>query len=229
MRERRSFTDIFCFHLSNAILLLPKKMIKVCPVCIVLLTLFICTFSFAASNVSIAPSDMLLPGSPGGLFRFDFVISNPEGVFAQGFQTTISVSGPGILTFDGTSSQAVATVVDYWIYGNSAGAAADDLGNNTYRFGDGPDNGVAQALAADDIVARYAFTWDGTQGDYTFALDLDTRKSFVLDQFFSKQALQFTPEPYSGDSRSFTVHIPEPVTLLFLSLGAVILCRRRRI
>ena len=183
------------------------------------------------SNISPEPvSDCNVVISPGGLFSFDFVISDMSGLTreAQGFQAIISVSGPGGLTGDEPNSVAVADELAYWLYGNSAPVFIDH-GDDSYTFGDNPFNGVAQSLSDGDILARYAFTWDGTVGYYTFTIDLDTDSSFILlEDFITKEALQFTPGPCPGDDSSFTVHIPEPATLILLALGGFALLRKRR-
>lgn len=187
--------------------------------------------------VILQPDNIMMPTSTGGLFSFDFVISSdPMGIYGQVFQSTISVSGPGTLTLDAASSAAVATVDDYWLLGNSGGAAAIDKGGNIYQFADDPWDAYAPELATNDIMARYAFTWDGTVGDYTFTLDLHTDNSFiVLDGFISYKALQL-PDPVSvwwsdpiidAEIDSFTVHIPEPTTLILLALGGMAVLRKR--
>lgn len=178
----------------------------------------------------------MIPGSPGGLFSFDLVISEEPGIFAQAFKATIgSVSGPGVLTFDVAASEAVAAETTYWVYGNSDGATAKKTDDGTYIFGDNPREPVFEALVIDDIVARYAFTWDGVEGDYTFTLALDTTNSYVLlEDFFSKEALQLPAGNWysypiiSADSSSFTVHIPEPISLVLLGLGGLVLLKQRR-
>ncbi len=181
-----------------------------------------------AEAVIITPSIVEMPTLAGDTFSFDLIIDDAMGVSAQTLKSTISVSGAG-LTFDATASEDVAIDPDYWIVGNSAGAGAIDKGSNNYEFGDGPDNGTAEALVDDDIIARYVFTWDGTVGDYTFALDFDTAKSYVRTDTWEIQALEFTPGQYQGDSGSFTVTIPEPATLTLMCLGFVVLRRKRNI
>ncbi len=181
-------------------------------------------------GVEIIPSNMVWPSLPGETFGFDFVINDPCGVTGTAFGSWISVSGPGTLTFDATASEAVATTdTSYWIYGNSDGAFANDEGGNEYSFGDNPDPDLLmKTLVVDDIMARYVFSWDGTEGDYTFSLDLlDTDKNFI-DDMWDTQALQFTPGEYDGDSSSFTVNIPEPTTLMLIGLGGLALLRKRR-
>lgn len=177
--------------------------------------------------VEIQPSVVLMPSSPGEPFSFDLVISEDPGISAQGFQAIISsISGPGGLTFNIPYSVAVATETDYWLYGNSAGVTAFyNPNDDSYTFGDGPGNGIAQELMVDNIVARYAFIWDGPEGGYyTFTFDLDTEMSyFLLEDLSSKEALQL-----SGGGDSFTVYIPEPNTLALLGLGCLSLLKRRR-
>ena len=191
-------------------------------------------FSGTTSGVIVEPSVVTMPASSGDLFSFDLVISQDPAVSAQSFQATVAgISGPGLLTFDVGASEAVATQPLYWVYQNSAGVTAIDKGDGSYTFGDGPEDGLAQALAAGDIMARYAFTWDGTEGDYTFTFNFDTASSFVQLEDFTKQALQLpTGEWYTypivaADSSSFTVNIPEPATLVLFTVGGLVLLRRR--
>ncbi len=181
----------------------------------------------AESAVIIEPSNCVLDGNS---FSFDFIINEPAGVSAQSFKTTIGVTGEGLL-FEQADSEAVANEPDYWVFGNSAGAGAIDLGGNSFQFGDNLDYGSAEPLLAGDIVARYAFTWDGTVDYYTFTIDLNTNSSYVLyvlNESPVKEALQFSPGTYQGDATSFTVCIPEPATLTLLALGGTILLKKRK-
>ncbi|MHC4083576.1 MAG: PEP-CTERM sorting domain-containing protein [Planctomycetota bacterium] len=190
-------------------------------------------------GVEIKPSIVLMPVSKDELFSFDLVISTDPNPLAQGFQATIAgITGPDefVLTFDIPSSQAVSLEPAYWLFGNSAGANATDNGDYSYTFGDGPSGQSAQPLVTDDIVARYVFAWDGKEGDYTFTLDLNTDKSYILlEDFVSKEALHLPvgDEWYgypiiSADSSSFTAHIPEPTTVVLLGLGSLVFLRKRR-
>lgn len=186
-------------------------------------------FCGTTRGVEVQPTIVQMPSSPGEPFSFDLVISTDPNPLAQGFQATIgSISGPSVLTFDIPSSQTVSGETAYWVFGNSAGATAIDNSDGSYTFGDSPDNGVAEPLVIDDIMARYAFTWDGTVGDYTFTLDLDINKSFIQDESFTKQVLQFSSGQYPGDSDYFTVHIPEPTSLVLFGLGGLVLLKHRR-
>ncbi len=183
-------------------------------------------FSIPAGAVIIKPDNV---GVAGGIFSFDFVIHDSDGVSAKSFDTTISVSGPGTLTFDATGSEAVEGNSGYWIHGNSLGAVAKSVGSNEYAFGDTADNPTSELLVAGEIVARYAFTWDGTVGDYTFSLDLtDSDKNSVLLSNLSTELLQFTPDSFTGGSDYFTVTIPEPATVLLFGLGGTVLLKNRK-
>jgi len=198
------------------------KTIKILSLCF----LSCAVFCGQARGAEIQPSVVLMPGSPGEPFSFDLVISQDPGILAQGFQAVISsISGPGALTFNIPYTVAVAVDTDYWLSGNSAGVTAFyNPGDGSYTFGDGPGDGIAQAPMVDNIVGRYAFTWDGTEGNYTFTFDLNTEMSyFLLEDLSSKEALQL-----SGGGDSFTVYIPEPTTLALLGLGCLSLLKRRR-
>jgi len=184
-------------------------------------------FCGTTRGVEVQPTIVQMPSSPGELFSFDLVISTEPNPLAQAFKATIdSVTGPAgfVLTFDIPSSQAVSGESAYWLYTNSDGATAIGSGVGPYTFGDNPHNGEAQELTVDEVMARYAFTWGGVEGDYTFTFNLDTAMSYILlEDLSSKEALQL-----SEGSNSFTVHIPEPATLVLLSLGGLILLKQRR-
>jgi hypothetical protein len=179
--------------------------------------------------IEVTPSNVVLPASAGGLFSFDLVISStPPDINASGFQCTIGVSPAG-LTFDADSSEAVSENHDYWIYGNSGGAFAEIRDVNKYRFSDSVDKATAETLFPGDIMARYAFIWDGVVTDYTFALNLDIKESYVLLGIYGpEEALLFNPGIYPGNSNSFTVPIPEPTMVCLLGLGGLMLGRSRK-
>jgi len=178
----------------------------------------------AQGAVTITPSNLQI--DPCSV-SFDFVIMDPCGVSAVAFQSTLTISGPGTLTFDETSSMAVIGEADYWLPGSPLVAAVENPPGN-YVFGDLPLDGLGRILAVDDIVARYYFEWDGTAGDYTFNLDSDTADSFFLkDDFVTSVPLAIDPGGLPGNSSSFTVHIPEPATLMLFGLGGILLRKRR--
>lgn len=192
-------------------------------------------FSCPAWGVEIQPSIVDYPDSPGGLFSFDLVRIDSDPFAARGFEAWMSVSGPGALTGDETNSEAVAADAGYWLSGNSGGLEFVDRGSNTYSFGDYPASGNAELVEADDILARFAFTWGGTAGWYTFAFPLDdfdnidVAYSYISDEFWSEQAFQFSPGGYESDNpnSSFKVYIPEPATIILLALGSAVLLRKR--
>jgi len=179
-------------------------------------------------GVEVTPSNVLLPDSAGELFSFDIKVSDAMGVTAGAFQLTIVVSGPGVLTFDKAASEAIVSIGDYWVYGNSGGVLlAQDLGSNNYVFADNPNSPPTEDLIDGDIMARYAFEWDGTVGDYTFSLELDETKSFVFNAItFEAEPLEFNPGPYRSSDSNFIVTIPEPATLMLFATG-IRLCLKR--
>lgn len=195
----------------------------------VLTLILACTLqAVPAWSVELTPSIFMMPTSPGELFSFDFVISSPDpiGIDAGAFKSTINVDIAGLI-FDVGNSEAVSAgaTPGYWINGNSVGAFAEVLTGNNYAFSDNPDNPATDTLINGDIMARYAFIWDGTVGDYTFTLDpgINNSNSYVLlDDFFSKEALQLP-----NQETSFTVHIPEPATLMLFALGSIVLLKKR--
>jgi hypothetical protein len=185
-------------------------------------------FSVQAQCIVITPSNVVLPASAGEIFSFDFVVFDAMDTNALAFQATISVSGPGILTLDELNSEAVATISDYWAFGNSAVASAFVQDGNSV-FGDYTADGLGEPLYNNDIMARYAFIWDGTEGDYTFTLDLDISKSFVQNGVFETEVLGFTPGSYQGDNNNFTINIPEPCTLIIFALGTTGVLLKKRV
>lgn len=178
-------------------------------------------------GVVITPSNVVLPVTAGETFSFDFVVFNATATNATGFKATISVNGPNSLTLDKPDSTAVTDEGAYWVHGNSYGVIIGIPGGNSYSFGDNPLNGNPELLATDDIMARYAFKWDGTEGDYTFVLNLDTNKSFIQNGDYIKEPLELAPGSYPGNSNSFTVNIPEPSTLIIFALGSAVLLKKR--
>lgn len=182
----------------------------------------------AEGAIVIEPNNVVMPGSAGEIFSFDYTVSDPMGRSAAAYQSRVSVSGPGTLTFDVTASEASAGHPDYWLAAGAGDAVAKDIGGGVHDFWDSPTDALARPLSAGDIMARYSFTWDGTEGDYTFTLVSDTYYSFILNASYVKEALQFTPGQYPGQGDSFTVTIPEPSTMALLALGGAGLLKRRR-
>jgi len=190
--------------------------------------------------VKITPSNVALPTSPGELLSFDLIVKKlPSSFDAKGCQTTVEVSGPGILTFNEISSEAVSADSSYWLYQNSAGISTGPHppGSNKYKFGDGPNQGNGTLGASDSIVARYAFSWDGTKGLYRFSFDFgNINDNFVLGlpPDYESYPLKLPQDNWysypivDADISSFTVAIPEPTALMLFALGSAILLRKRR-
>jgi hypothetical protein len=177
-------------------------------------------FSARAQCVTVTPSNVVLPTSAGGIFSFDLVVLEPNSTSAYAFQATIGVSGPGTLTLDGANSVKVATLASYWAFGNS-GDASIFVSDGNCVFGDYTANGLGELLDGNDIMARYAFKWDGSEGNYTFTLDLNDAKSVVqINSSGAQEVLQFNPGIYQGGNNYFIVNIPEPCTLIIFALGA---------
>lgn len=198
-----------------------------------LVLLLVCSLSLsmpARGEVVITPSNVQLPTAAGEDLSFDFVIIDPFGVSAVSFQNTLTLSGPGTLTFDIAGSEGVGSNPAYWAFDNSVGAVARDLGGNVYDFGDGANDPTFEVLLAGDIIARYVFEWDGTAGDYIFSMDLaNTTANNVLNfNTWMSDPLAFDPGIYPGDSDSFTLTlVPEPATLMLFGLGGLLLRKRR--
>jgi hypothetical protein len=178
-------------------------------------------------GVVITPSNVVLPTTAGEIFSFDFLVLSAMTTNGTSFKATISVSGPGSLTIDKPNSAAVTSESIYWVYGNSYGVIIGTPDGNSCSFEDNPLNGIPEPLAADDIMARYAFIWDGTEGDYTFVLNLSTNNSFIQDGAYVKESLGFSPGSYPGTSDRFAVNIPEPSTLFIFVLGGAALLKKR--
>ncbi len=192
-----------------------------------------------AQAVIVPPENLVMPASAGELFSFDFIITDIGDLTkdALAFQAIISVSGPGVLTGDEEGSIAVSSVADYWLFENSSVPVFIGHGDNSYEFGDNPNNGIAQPLDTDNILARYAFIWDGTVGPYTFTLDSDILNSFIWLEDYTIEALRLPdPDPVwwswppiiDAEIDSFTVHIPEPTALILIGMGGLVLLRKRR-
>ena len=182
-----------------------------------------------AEAVVLTPSNIVIPELPGETFSFDLIIDDPMGVTAASYHSAMFVSDRGGLTFNTTASQAVVTTdADYWVFGNSSGVFTSTFRSIRFKFADSPSNPEIETLLAGDVMARYAFTWDGTApGDYTFNFNFDITKSFIETDTGAIEALEFTSGQYRGDDSSFTVHIPEhipePTSILLFVLGGALL------
>jgi len=198
--------------------------------------IFCCiVLSGAAWGVEIKPTNFSTP-SPGGTFSFDFIALSPPTEDLRGIQLTLeSVSGPGVMTFDVDASKTVYDDPSYWIYGiNEGGAVKESAGS--YIFPDNPDPAITLVapLAPNDTIARFAFTWDGTVGDYVFTLNSDINYSYLILDSFNRVEVSlpdgawFTEPIVSAEDNSFTVHIiPEPATVALLATGGLAAMRRR--
>jgi hypothetical protein len=205
-----------------------KSAVNAFLVCIVL--------SATAFGVEVKPANISIPSSPGGTFSFDFIVTNPPSQAAYTAQLTINRawSNPPDLTFNTSASQSVLSNTSYWVWNNSQGTPAVDNGDGTYTFGDGPENAIAESINNGDILARFAFTWNGTTGNYEFILDKDTTNSFVRLADFSKAGFTlptgqwFTSPIVGATDSSFTIHIPEPVTVLLFGIGGLFVLRKHK-
>jgi hypothetical protein len=159
----------------------------------------------------------------GSTIWFDVLIDEGLGESAEGVQITLSVQPDGhlgSLGFDQTASEAVEADVGYWVVGNSIGANASDEGGNTYAFGDNPDDPPSAVLEDGDIVARFAFTWDGVAGDYVVAIDRTTANTHLLQNFVT------VPPDWVADP--VRLMVPEPGSLTLLAAAGTLLFLRGR-
>jgi hypothetical protein len=205
-----------------------------------MLAFVLCCITVPVWAVVITPSNLWLPTSPGELFSFDLVVKKfPSSFDAKGCQSTVEVSGPGILAFNEARSASVSTDASYWLHGNSFGVNARETspGSNKYKFGDGPNQGNGTLGANDFIVARYAFNWDGAEGLYRFTFDFgNMNDNYVLglppdyESYPLKlpQGNWYSHPIINADKDSFTVAIPEPTTLMLFVLGSSILLKKRK-
>ena len=161
--------------------------------------------------------------APGATIWFDILIDDAMGQSADAAKITLTVepvAHAGSLTFDATASSAVVTSDDYWLFGNSGGAGALTHGTNMFEFGDSAETLPPDLLENEDIVARFAFTWDGTAGDYLITIDSDTDNTYLLQNYVQE-------EPEVSDN-PVTLYIPEPASAILFALGSLAALRRRR-
>jgi hypothetical protein len=189
-------------------------------------------------GVEVKPVNFVMP-SPGGILSFDFIVTGAPGQSAYSSQLTIDtvdqISSTSHLVFNIDASEEVSSNPDYWLYGNSAGASAVNNGDGSYTFGDGPDNPPISAINVGDIIARFSFDWDGTQGNYKFTLDQSTINSFVLLENFSSAGFSlpagqwYSSPVIDAAADSFTVNlIPEPVSIVLFGLAGLVILRKHR-
>jgi hypothetical protein len=205
-----------------------------------MLAFVLCCITVPAWAVVITPSDVVLPTSPGELFSFDLVVKKlPSSFDAEGCQSTIEVSGPGILTFNEASSAAVSAEPSYWLYQNSGGVNTGPSGSSgkKYGFADGPNQDTGILGANDTIVARYAFNWDGTEGLYRFTFDFENlNENYVYGPYPNyetyplklPQGNWYSHPIVDADDSSFTMAIPEPTALILFVLGSAILLKKSK-
>ena len=194
---------------------------------VVLLSLFISLCANTDAAV-LTVGNLSKPIYPGQLLSFDLIVSDAADLTAAAFQATINVDTPG-LTFLQASSEAVTSDSDYWIYGNSAGIWVQQPEPYTVQISDSPQFPTTETLINNDIMARFVFSWNGTQEIYTFTFDLDTTQSyFLLPDMATHQAIQFNSGQLPGGQDYFSINlIPEPATSVLLALGGIMLRRKK--
>ena len=167
------------------------------------------------------------PLASGDLIWFDVLIRGAsEGKSAEAGQVTVSMEllgAAGGLVFDSLTSEAIDADARYWLFGNSVGAVAMDLGSGRYQFGDGPDNPPFAPVEAGDILARFVFEWHGAPNQleaYQVSVYTDTADTFLLQDFVTT-APNWVANPV-------ILAVPEPSTVALLVCGALALLRSRR-
>jgi len=186
-----------------------------------------------AFGIGIKPVNFSSP-SAGGVFSFDFIVTEAPSQPAQGIQLTIaSVAGTG-LDFNSPASKAVKDNSQYWILNNSSGTEAFPSGSS-FVFGDGANEPSSETMQVGDIIARFAFNWDGIPDSYTFNMNLNNIYSYAYLENYSKESVilpagqWFTSPITSATASSFTVNlVPEPMSMTLLGLGSLALLRRYR-
>jgi hypothetical protein len=190
--------------------------------------------TYQANAVEVIPGNF---SSDGGVVSFDLIVSGDAGVSVVAEQITLdTISGPSALTLNALASEAVKNDAQYWLAGNSPDPFAADAGGGSYTFSDSPGNTASETVLLDDVVARFAFNWDGTIGDYTFTFDLDPSASFLTaDDFVSSYSLQFPTGDWAEFpvvdpiANGFVLHlpVPEPATIAFFGLAGLAILRKR--
>jgi len=163
------------------------------------------------------------PLQAGDQIWFDILIREVLGESAEGAQITLWVAPlghSGSLVLDATGSEAIAGDPNYWVVGNSVGAAALVFAGNRYQFGDGPNNPPSATLQNGQALARFAFIWDGVTGSYEVSIDTTTQSTFLLQNY-----VQVAP---AWAANPVMLYVPEPMAAVALVLTALVLPRRRR-
>jgi hypothetical protein len=189
--------------------------------------------SATAFGIEVKPANFSSP-SPGGVFSFDFIVTSAPSQPALGVQLTIaSVTGTG-LDFNSIESKKVTSNSLYWVFNNSVGAEAFPSGSS-FVFGDGANDPTSETIQVGDIIARFAFNWNGAAGDHTFNLNRNIANSFVFLDNFNNDSValpagQWYASPIiSATDSSFTVHlVPEPVSIVLFGLGGLAVFRKLR-
>ncbi len=170
-----------------------------------------------------------------GTFSFDFVVTGQPAADAASVQVTLGsiTGGTSALVLNAATSEAVKTDPAYWLAGNLPDPFATKSGS-AYLFSDGASNPPSASIDVGDKIARFAFTWDGTPGDYTFNMNLNSSNSFVDLSDFSRLSMTlpggawFSGPVTGATTNSFTVSlIPEPVTIALFALGGLVALRKR--
>jgi len=147
------------------------------------------------------------------------------GCIAMAVPVDGAIITPDNIVFPGGTGETFS--FDYVIHNaQSTSALAFQATIDVFGPGGLTFDGAAQLLNDGDIMARYAFTWDGTEGLYIFTLDFNTNNSSILNSNFITEALEFEPE--SDPLGSFSVYLPEPITVNLFVLGILGILRRRK-
>ncbi len=176
-----------------------------------------------ASAVVLTANVTDLPSNSGDSFAFN-LLYNDSDISAVSFQATINITAgdTSALALDITASQQINTDSNYWLFNNSGQAKIQQPQVGSFVFSDFANNGLATPLTQAKILARYEYVWDGTEDTFTFTLDNDIIDSSLLVNF------QDEPVELDTNDNSFSVFIPEPATLLLLTIGSAVLLKNKK-